>query len=60
MESQLKFVREKVNKMPEDPYDPNPPSNWGKLVMVLAGIAIIVLGVWAFAGTMISKALTGQ
>lgn len=56
----MKFVREKVNKMPEDPYDPNPPSNWGKLVMVLAGIAIIVLGVWAFAGTMISKALTGQ
>ncbi|MBX9949468.1 MAG: hypothetical protein K2Y39_09895 [Candidatus Obscuribacterales bacterium] len=46
--------------MADDPFDPNPPSNWGKVVMILAGIAIIVLGVWAFAGTMILKALTGQ
>ena len=43
--------------MPDDPYDTNPPSDWPKILMILTGIAIIILGVWGFAGTMISKAL---
>jgi hypothetical protein len=46
--------------MAEDPFDPKPESNWGKIMMVLAGIAIIILGVWGFAASLLSKSLTGQ
>jgi hypothetical protein len=46
--------------MAEDPFDPQPESNWGKIVMILAGIAIIIIGVWAFAGSLLSKSLLGK
>lgn len=46
--------------MAEDPFDPRPESNWSKIMMVLAGIAIIVMGVWCFAGSLLSKAFLGH
>ena len=46
--------------MAEDPFDPHPESNWSKIMMVLAGIALIIVSVWVFAGSLLSKAFTGQ
>lgn len=46
--------------MAEDPFDPKPESNWAMIMMVLAGIAIIIIGVWAFAASTLSKSLLGH